>query len=71
MNERIKQLAMQADDGYTGDESDELGTSIVGSYAVAKFTELIVRECCEAMQDEDSYYGSWMTVVLKRHFGVE
>ena len=65
MNERIRELAKQNNIDIT---IDGMG---FGEGDVEGFAELIVLECCEAMQDEDSYYGSWMTAVLKRHFGVE
>lgn len=35
------------------------------------FTELIIKECSTVMENEDSYYGSWMSKVIKQHFGVK
>jgi hypothetical protein len=45
MNERIQLLALQADPGYTGNDLDGLGASLVGNDAIEKFAQLIVREC--------------------------
>lgn len=45
MNTRIRELAKQADDGYTGDNRDDMGHALVGEDAIEKFAELIVREC--------------------------
>jgi hypothetical protein len=53
MNERIKELAKQADEGYTGDSRDDMGASLVGNDAIEKFAELIVRECVAICQDTD------------------
>lgn len=47
MNEIIKELAKQADNGYTGIDDDDMGHAIVGNDAIAKFAELIVRECAQ------------------------
>ena len=47
MNERIRLLAQQADEGYTGDSKDDMGASLVGNDAIEKFAELIVAECIE------------------------
>ena len=47
MNKRIRELAKQADDGYTGDNRDDMGHALVGEDAIEKFAELIVRECVD------------------------
>jgi hypothetical protein len=80
MNERIRQLARQAQVG-----SAEFGNGI--SYFVSteetfnKFAELIVRECAIAFEAEvdswkemEPYQGSIKrqgTKAIKQHFGVE
>ena len=48
MNQRIRLLAELADPGYTGNNEDGLGASLVGNDAIEKFAELIVKECLEA-----------------------
>lgn len=70
MNERIRELAEQAT--KTVDVSKKLGmpgTDVV--FNKEKFAEMIIKECSEVMKEEDSYYGSWMSTVIKKHFGVE
>ena len=47
MNERIKLLAKQADEGYTGNIEDDMGAALVGNDAIKKFAELIIKECTE------------------------
>jgi hypothetical protein len=51
MNERIKLLARQADPGYTGNDLDGLGASLVGNDAIERFAQLIVSECCDFLKD--------------------
>ena len=36
----------------------------------AKFAELIFQECFKVMKDEDDYYGSWMSDVIKKYFEI-
>ena len=74
MNERIKQLALQA--GYS---KDFLAIGLPNN--MEKFAELIVRECATAFEAEvdtwkemDPYQGSIKrqgTKAIKQHFGVE
>ena len=82
MNKRIQQLAEQAgiavwgDAVYMYDPKDTLDSTVM-----AKFAELIVRECATAFEAEvdtwkemDPYQGSIKrqgTKAIKRHFGVE
>ena len=47
MNARIQKLAKQADDGYTGDNRDDMGHALVGEDAIEKFAELIIQECMD------------------------
>jgi hypothetical protein len=86
MNERIRELAKQADEGYTGDSKDDMGAALVGNDAILKFAELIVIECANYINqrtldwDADLRWifndGSGDMAVdvddlLNRHFGVE
>jgi hypothetical protein len=68
MNERIKELAKQA--GYR----DIFDNDTKARARLEKYTELIVRECC---QFENSYSGDARLVSrhygrrIREHFGVE
>jgi hypothetical protein len=76
MNERIRQLARQAQVG-----SAEFGNGI--SYFVSteetfnKFAELIVQECVGILEPKSRYMGEGPEVLkdkirqIKKHFGVE
>ena len=44
MNTRIRELAKQADDGYTGNNGDDMGHALVGEDAIEKFARLIILE---------------------------
>ena len=62
MNERIKQLAEQAE------------TKEVGYYFFdrEKFAELIIRECCDKFVDmQHKFHPSICAYEIKKHFGVE
>ena len=53
MNERIKELAKQADEGYTGNSEYDMGDALVGNDAIKKFAELIGKEylwCIDIME---------------------
>ena len=65
MNERIRELAKQADEGYTGDSKDDMGASLVGNDAIKKFAELIVRKCAEICLEANDHKN------ILQHFGVE
>ena len=71
MNPRFKELAIQAGAYEDGD------TILTGPMDVAKFAELIVRECCDILQNEDIRYGGYgynqgfLHKKIKEHFGVE
>jgi hypothetical protein len=87
MNERIKELAKQADDGYTGNNGDDMGHALVGENAIERFAELIVRECVDKIETYRIPVGNsaagemaceWTYSALKEirdeikeHFGVE
>jgi hypothetical protein len=78
MNERIKQLAVEADfmlceDGHFYSE----GQSQKTTDGLQKFAELIVKECISAL-DEKIYRSIdgdgdeiWADLILKEHFGVK
>ena len=62
MNERIRELAEQAQDWadahapYASEEHE---------YFAEKFAELIMRECAKLVKDDDNAYD------ILKHFGVE
>ncbi len=66
MNERIKELALQAEDYADGivDQGGEFHESYT-----QKLAELIVRECAQVASDYDGahYVGD----AIEQHFGVE
>jgi len=73
MNERIKQLAEQAekyaDDNFKGE--------IFWTEAYeSKFAELIVRECAQVCRDQPNHYAlkadrDNCAIAIEQHFGVE
>jgi hypothetical protein len=70
MNERIRELAVQAEklaDEATNAYNDDTGNwrKVWNEVYDEKFAELIVRECAELMPQDNLY-----NMVLK-HFGVE
>ncbi len=74
MNERIKELAVQADfmlceDGHFYSE----GQSQKTTDGLQKFAELIVRECIDTVSDCSIEYCTRPQIVseIKEHFGVE
>jgi len=67
MNERIKQLAEQAEDWA---DNQNFYESDYRDYLMEKFAELIVNECCEMMLDMETKYPANLTVrEIKKHFG--
>jgi len=84
MNERIKELAKQADPEYTGNGDDiDMGDSLVGNHAIEKFAELIVQECIDKLSGlvvvsgDDDAFEKWNLALghaeleIKEHFGIE
>jgi hypothetical protein len=69
MNERIKQLAKQADPQFTSERNDDMGHALIGTEAIEKFAELIVRECADVASMNQFQYDHVGNYVLK-HFGV-
>jgi len=68
MNEKIKQLLLDAGGQYSSGNQNDWPSWVLGDVGVTKFAELIVRECgavalnigCGDIEDE-----------LLKHFGVE
>jgi len=69
MNTRIRELAKQADDGYTGINNDDMGDALIGEDAIEKFAELIIVDVINRAER----YGLGCDAVeqLKEDFGVE
>ena len=76
MNDKIKQLALDAGIGFT--LWDDSGRAMIDNYTpeerLAEFAELIVAECAD-FADEHNDYSEGVTLgvgrALKKHFGVE
>jgi len=62
MNERIKELAKQS--GLVQYDSD---SKMIDA---EKFAELIVKECCEWIENSSSQSKSFITANLKGRFGI-
>lgn len=79
MNERIKELALQAEN-YAAEQNDKFGVSYKKTYN-QKFAELIVRECANAAYQslyEDRIFDDNPHIIrtrvmddIKKHFGIE
>lgn len=78
MNERIRELALQANgpNPFYGTLKNQM--TLLGDDAVEKFAELIVRECIDILPEKvkihDIYDGSILVQcgqAIKEHFGVE
>ncbi len=65
MNERIKELAEQAEDDVI---ADHRGDEFHKAYT-QRFAELIVRECCDLLETSLPYNPQQK--MIKKHFGVE
>ena len=82
MNEKIKELAVQADPDYTGIVDEDMGHAIVGNDAIQKFAELIIKEVLSVMdktakdaKENFTYMGddvptSSHQISIKDHFGM-
>jgi hypothetical protein len=73
MNERIKELAVQAKvTGYFAADT-EYATPIPLSNELQKFAELIVRECLEIAIEEELHapFEGPVETKIRQHFGVE
>ena len=76
MNEKIKELALQAGIGFT--LWDDSGREMIDNYTpeerLAEFAELIVKECIEVVEKQKakmSYGPTFVIQDIKEHFGVE
>ena len=81
MNEKIKQLALDAGIGFT--LWDDSGREMIDNYTpeeyLEKFAELIVRECIGVVEGGSFLHDQAPTAIfarecsgaIKRHFGVE
>ena len=75
MNERIRELAEQAD-AYAWEQIDE-GADFDEQprYFAEKFAELIIQECAELTLDHRNadYYQGWLDYrdEIRQHFGVK
>jgi len=75
MNERIRQLALEAGIGFT--LWDDSGREMIDNYTpeeyLEKFAELIVKECIDTVSDCSVEYATRPQIVseIKQHFGVE
>ena len=82
MNERIKQLAEQANIGLFEDKS--FGWNVIAGtdQHLSKFAELIVRECLsqvdnirdsleEDNEDQQALGADWAGLAIAQHFGVK
>ena len=67
MNERAKQLALQA---LKHPDNDNDGLTVFDNDELEKFAELIVKECAEFVENDD-YRGITLAGRLRLHFGVE
>ena len=73
MNERIRQLLNEATVGLEPDLSTH--TTITHN-ELAKFAELIVRECAQVCRDQPNHYAlkadrDNCAIAIEEHFGVE
>jgi hypothetical protein len=79
MNEKIKQLALDAGIGFT--LWDDSGREMIDNYTpeeyLEKFAELIIRECVGILEPKSRYMGEGPEVLkdkirqIKQNFGVE
>jgi len=71
MNERIQQLAEQADN-FADDKIKMPGEYHPDWHDVRdeKFAELIVRECVSVCENSNYEFGTIFTKMIKQHFGV-
>ena len=73
MNERIRQLKEQARDFYLLQEDLDCSTKQLHELVDTKFAELIVRECCIALNPmlRDMVSRGQAYDLIREHFGVE
>ena len=66
MNERIAELAGQAEDWA---DSQNFFESDYRDYLMEKFAELIIRECAQVASDYDGAH--YVGTAIEEHFGVK
>jgi hypothetical protein len=71
MNERIKELAVQANVNPMYSSQGFAPRYIFEEEEFEKFSELIVRECCSAIRLDDVFNGGKFQRIILEHFGVE
>ena len=77
MNERIRELVGQAKFMAEETINKQISKNAELDAFAEKFAELIVRECCEVLQNEDIRYSGYgynqgfLHKKIKEHFGVE
>ena len=77
MNERIRQLADEAGLRFTQLMSNPMVPVVDGKETdLAKFAELIVRECAQVCRDQPNIYAEKVArdncaIAIEDHFGVE
>ena len=76
MNERIRELALEAGIGFT--LWDDSGREMIDNYTpeeyLEKFAELIVKECMQVADEgmaQVTMKVEWPSYHIKKHFGVE
>ena len=67
MNERIKQLAEQAEDWA---DNQNFYESDYRNYLMEKFAELIIQECAK-IADNSRMQSAFPSVLINEHFGVK
>ena len=77
MNKRIQELVGQAKFMAEETINKQISKNAELDAFAEKFAELIVRECCEVLQNEDIRYSGYgynqgfLHKKIKEHFGVE
>ena len=77
MNERIRELAVQAKLVAEEDINRQISYNDELKAFAEKFAELLIRDCIQVIGPEDSYIDEWFkakadsVVRIKEHFGVE
>ena len=72
MNERIKELAIQANIEFTYDPTETPMRAFAECWEdeLDKFAELIVRECCDVVHSKTDE-SIRVVMAIEQHFGVE
>lgn len=73
MNERIRELALQAGFGEQWFEEHPTGCSLPKPLMLKEYTELIVKECLHIVDDEGAGEGGCIRAMIRiqEQFGVE